>query len=353
LREAQVLAERAGDERRLGWALVHMGEPFRAAGEYRQSIDTAERALAIASAHGDAQLEVHARFHLGSCHQALGNFERAVEILEPNGRPPAIELFLGPTEILPPVTASIGLRAFALAQSGDFGAAMPLGEQAVRVAEQSGRPLHEVTGWNWLGTIDLMRGDVERAQSFLERAVGAARTYEIWFLMDRALVSLACTTAMAGRGADALALLRDVGTQGEGRSWLQPSATEGWRAEAYLHAERPEEAREAAVRALRIASSRSERPNEARAHLILGHVAASTGGPEAAGAELHYRNALSIAGDLGMRPLVAHCHLGLGKLYRRTGDRSQAQQHLTTATTMYRAMDMRFWLEQAAAETAT
>jgi hypothetical protein len=47
-----------------------------------------------------------------------------------------------------------------------------------------------------------------------------------------------------------------------------------------------------------------------------------------------------------MRPLVAHCHLGLAKLSRRTGKREQAQEHLTTATTMYREMDMRFWLEQ-------
>ena len=50
------------------------------------------------------------------------------------------------------------------------------------------------------------------------------------------------------------------------------------------------------------------------------------------------------------RPLVAHCHLGLGRLSRRTGKREQAQEHLTTATTMYREMDMRFWLEQADAE---
>ena len=49
-------------------------------------------------------------------------------------------------------------------------------------------------------------------------------------------------------------------------------------------------------------------------------------------------------------PLVAHCHLGLGKLYQ-TGKREQAQEHLATATTMYREMDMRFWLEQAKAVT--
>ena len=51
-----------------------------------------------------------------------------------------------------------------------------------------------------------------------------------------------------------------------------------------------------------------------------------------------------------MHRLVAHCHLGLGKLYRRTGKREQAQEHLTTARAMYREMDMRFWLEKAEAE---
>jgi hypothetical protein len=51
-----------------------------------------------------------------------------------------------------------------------------------------------------------------------------------------------------------------------------------------------------------------------------------------------------------MRPLVAHCHLGLGKLYRRTGKRELAQEHLTTATTLYHEMGMTYWLEQAEPE---
>jgi hypothetical protein len=36
--------------------------------------------------------------------------------------------------------------------------------------------------------------------------------------------------------------------------------------------------------------------------------------------------------------------------YRPRSKREQAQDHLTTATTMYREMDMRFWLEQAEVE---
>jgi Flp pilus assembly protein TadD len=67
-------------------------------------------------------------------------------------------------------------------------------------------------------------------------------------------------------------------------------------------------------------------------------------------AEGHYREALALARALEMRPLVAHCHLGLGKLYRRTGDRARAEEHISTAATMYREMDMRFWLEKAEAE---
>ena len=51
-----------------------------------------------------------------------------------------------------------------------------------------------------------------------------------------------------------------------------------------------------------------------------------------------------------MRLLAPHCYLGLGKLYRRTGKREQAQEHLTTTTTMYREMGMTYWLEKAEAE---
>ena len=39
-----------------------------------------------------------------------------------------------------------------------------------------------------------------------------------------------------------------------------------------------------------------------------------------------------------MTPKAAHCHLDLSKLFRRTGKRQQAEEHLTTATALYREM---------------
>ena len=48
-----------------------------------------------------------------------------------------------------------------------------------------------------------------------------------------------------------------------------------------------------------------------------------------------------------MRPLVAHCHLGLGTLYAQFGRSEQTCAQLSTAITLYRAMNMTFWLPRA------
>jgi tetratricopeptide (TPR) repeat protein len=87
--------------------------------------------------------------------------------------------------------------------------------------------------------------------------------------------------------------------------------------------------------------------------LLLGDIATHPDRFDAESGEAYYRKALALAEPGGMRPLIAHCHLGLGKLYRRTGRHEQAREHLTTATTMYREMDMRFYLEQAETEMAS
>jgi Flp pilus assembly protein TadD len=59
-----------------------------------------------------------------------------------------------------------------------------------------------------------------------------------------------------------------------------------------------------------------------------------------------------LADELGMRPLQAHCHRGLGTLYAATGQREQARAALSTAITLYQAMEMAFWLPEAEAALA-
>jgi hypothetical protein len=114
-------------------------------------------------------------------------------------------------------------------------------------------------------------------------------------------------------------------------------------------ADRQEDARAAAARALSLARERGERGREAEGLRLLGEVFARRELLDVEAADGHYMQALTLATKLGMRPLVAHCHLGLGKLHRRTGDGAKAEEHLTAAATMYREMDMGSWLAQVEA----
>jgi hypothetical protein len=63
----------------------------------------------------------------------------------------------------------------------------------------------------------------------------------------------------------------------------------------------------------------------------------------------HYNAALALAGELRLLSSPTG-HLGLGKLHRQTGKRIESDEHLTSATTMYREMGMTYWLEKAEAE---
>jgi hypothetical protein len=67
--------------------------------------------------------------------------------------------------------------------------------------------------------------------------------------------------------------------------------------------------------------------------------------------ELRPRAAQRLAEAVRSRsdPLLAHCDLGLGMLYRRTGERAKAEEHLSSARAMCREFGMGFWLEKAAA----
>ena len=123
-----------------------------------------------------------------------------------------------------------------------------------------------------------------------------------------------------------------------------------WLGEAYLFAGRREEANQVALRGLSLCRDKRERGYEACALRLLGEIAAHKDPPEVEQAEDYYHQAMALADELGMRPLIAHCHVGLGKLYRRIGNRQQAEEHLTNGVAMMRGMEMGVWLERAEAE---
>ena len=122
--------------------------------------------------------------------------------------------------------------------------------------------------------------------------------------------------------------------------------------EGYLRAGRSEDAGDLAVRACELARLHKERGIQAYALRLRGEIATQCTPPEVEPAATYYRQALTLAEELGMRPLQAHCHRGLGMLDAQIDQREPARIELTTAIDLYHAMDMTFWLPQAEAALA-
>jgi tetratricopeptide (TPR) repeat protein len=200
-----------------------------------------------------------------------------------------------------------------------------------------------------LGTLKLDQGDFAGAVAPLERGLELCRTREMPFLLHEFAWALGGAYHGTGRRVEGIGLMEDAARRAaEGlvplSAWPGRVAALGG---AYLRAGQLADAIRIARDGLAAARQRGERGVEGRVLRLLGDIAAHPDRFEFDVAQAHYRQALSLAEELGLRPLVAHCHLGLGKLYRRMGKPQQAAEHLTLATTMFGEMDMPHWREQA------
>jgi tetratricopeptide (TPR) repeat protein len=247
-----------------------------------------------------------------------------------------------------PSVISRAWLARCLAELGAFPEGIAHGEEAVRIAEAVDHPVSLIWAYLGVGLLSLRQRDFSRAIPGLERGLDLCRVYNIPLWFPETAAALGCAYAFAGRIAEALPLLEQAEQSGAAMGQMGGHALRvGYLSEAYLLAGRMQEAVQLAGRALDLSRDYKERGHEAWALRLLGEIATHQKPPEIALAAHHYRQALALAEELDMRPLVAHCHLGLGTLYAKTGQREQARPELSTAITMYRAMEMTFWLPQA------
>jgi tetratricopeptide (TPR) repeat protein len=305
--------------------------------------------MAIAEALGDRPLAMRATYNLCLIHDVRGEFSQAATLLEPIV--PLLEGDLlyerfGDTSIL-----SVGSRVYlcdVLSQLGRFDEAIAHAEVAVRIAEAADHRFSLCFGLLDLGFSHLGRGDVLRATRVLERCLDLCRTWQIAILTPFAAAALGAAYVFADRVDEALSQVEHAVEEFRGRTlYRRPGLVFLFAGMTYLRAGRIGEASDLAREALELTRRLGARGNEAHALCLSGDIASAAGGEDADG---YYRSGLALADDLGMRPLLARCHLGLGKIYVHKGQRQEAQEHLTIATTLFRDMHMRFWLEQAQTE---
>ena len=351
VREAEVLAEALGDEHRRGRTLSELATRAWMAGDSDRAIELNQRVLAIAIGHNDLSLQTSANARLGQVWQTRGDYRQAAEHL--NQVAEALQGDRLYERMSTATLASVFIRdrlAWCLVELGQFAEAMARAEEAGRIAREVDHSRSLVYAHRSLGLVPLRRGDLVQAIPPLERAVELSRAILTRVHFDVAAAYLGYAYALSGRLPEGVALLEAALANPAATGIANHPLFLAYLGEAHLLAGRPAEATEVAGRALDLAHRQKERGNEAWVLRLLGEIAAQADPPDLESVEGHYGQALARADELGMRPLAAHCHLGLGKLYSRTGDAAKAQEHLTTAATMYREMEMGFWLEKADAE---
>ena len=357
LREAKTLAETLGDQPRLGRVTAFLTVSLLPMGADR-AVASGQRALAIGATLGDFELQVTARYYLGLAYHQFGDYARAIECFRTN-----VDVLKGDLSRerfgMPglPALLSRGRLIHSLAEVGEFAEASRLADEAVRMSDAADDLFSRALTCSAVGELCLARGQFPGAISALERSLVLCESVPIFFPWTAAC--LGYVHALTGHIADALPLIEQaVADDRVQRGGARLASAAGTLqvlvlarlGEGCLLAGRMDEALHWTRETLALSSELKQRGTEACALRLLGEIASHRDPPEIETAEQHYRQGLALAAERGMRPLVAHCHLGLGKLYWRTGKREQAQDHLTTATTMYREMDMDFWLEQAKVE---
>jgi tetratricopeptide (TPR) repeat protein len=354
LRQAETLATALDDPRRLGQVSSLLSNYFIFVGTYDQAIAAAQRALALTIASGEVILHGLANQDIGQAYQAQGYYRRAIDhyrqtVASLDGtrrRERFGRVFL-------PAVFSRASLAWCHAELGMFTEGRALGDEGLRIAESVDH-LASLMAASWgIGLLSLRQGDLYRALPLLERAVGICQEADFLGYFPRIATALGEAYNLAGRVADAVPLLTQAmeQTTAINREDFQARCRLPL-GEAQVLAGRLEEAHILAEHALAFARAHQERGYQTYALRLLGDIAARRKPSDAIPAAAHYRQALTLAEELGMRPLLAHCHRGLGTLYVTTGQRDQAHAELSTAIALYRAMDMTFWLPETEATLA-
>jgi class 3 adenylate cyclase/tetratricopeptide (TPR) repeat protein len=349
LRAAEPIAERLGDDQRLGRLAGHLCISFYAVNEYEQAIAAGQRALALGTSSGALDVLVPAQTALAGAYLTVGDFREALDVSRQ-----AMTLLTGDLRYahfgrlaLPAVTAR-RYAAFCLAELGEIPEGRSVGEDAVRLAEAVEHPYSIVLALGPVGVLCRRQGEIHTAIPVLERGLALCQSANIPLHVPLLASSLGAAYALAERTAEALPLLDQALGHIATGSFIVPSPFDLTElSEALLPVGRVDEAGTLAGRLLDLSRTHTRCGYQAHALRLLGEVTMRRDSMDVDQAVTHYRQALALAEEVGMRPLQAHCHLGLGNLYATTGQREQAHIALSTAVELYQSMEMTFWLSQA------
>jgi tetratricopeptide (TPR) repeat protein len=347
LDEAETLARALNDRGRLGRVLAELAQARMVTGDFNDAVAVGQEALELAVALGDHALQCQASHRLGQACHAIGALGQAAELLRWSVA--AMDREADTSSIAAWIDAR-SLLVLTLSDLGAFVEGRRYGEETLHLATREGRGPALASICSRLGRLYLAQGDLAAAIRVLEQGLALCRATSNWDMLRPTVACLGYAHVLHGRLAEGRVLLEEGIQVGMHRGEVGNVACfVAWLSEVCRLEGHGEEAWQHARQALDLARQIKNRRDEARALHQLGALHAYTTPPDGAQAEAYYQQALALAEELGMRPLVPHCHRGLGTLYAAIGQQGQARTALSTALTLYRDMDMLFWVPQTEA----
>ena len=354
LREADELAGKLDDPRRIAWISIYMGEHWRQTGEFARAIASIERALGVGETVGDPAVRLAAHQYLGLACYAVGDYRRAATLMRtvaqlPLDDPGAAQF--RPTQAGSPAgfrAVSLGWLARCLADLGDFDEGRAHGHEAVRIGERIDHPYSLASACWGLGYLHVAEGDFGAAELVLQRALKTARDASVMRLLPQVMRELGLAYARLGRPGEGIPVLEDALRIVEAIGLVVGySSTLSHLGEAYVIAGRVNEAAAVVDRAYAIAHEHGQQADKAAALRLLGAIAFRRG--DRSDARRHYGASIALAESLGMRPFAARGRLDLGTVLRLDGEPA-ARPTLEEARAAFGELGMSFWRDAAQAE---
>ena len=313
LEEAGNLSDELDDPLRRAWVSVYMCHYRWVTGRSAQARELGMHARALAESLDDFPLTITANYYLGLACLSAGDYAGARIRLQEN-----VELLQG--DLVRerfgvagyPAAMSRTYLAWALAEQGEFDEGLACGREGVQMAQDIGHTWSLATASWGLASLHIVKGEAREALVILEHALSLSREMSLGALTPGVTGSLGYALAVSGRVADGLAMVQEAIEAAEASGRL---AFHGllvtYASEALMLANRLEDARAHAEKALALARERGERGVEARVLCLMGDIIGRScaGTPEAC--VPRYEEALELAEQLGMESLSARCRLCL------------------------------------------
>jgi class 3 adenylate cyclase/tetratricopeptide (TPR) repeat protein len=344
LRQAEVIAERLADQRRLGRVVNFLISYYGLIGEHGRAIESGARGLRLNK--DDLELNTVTQYYLGQAYHHVGDYKRSIEILNQalyavRDERLKYERF-GTANVISVICRCWLVQCFA--QLGCFADGRTNAEAAIKIAEESNHAYSLAYSHLSLGFLLLVKGDIDQAIRALERSREICESSDIRVLMTHVGSNLGYAYALKGQLDRAMPLMERADEQSEliGRkaAWALRLT---WLGHARFLAGQTDIAKEHGQRALTLAINSGERGYQAWALKLLGDVTLAQS-LDPLQARSSYDQSMEIASQLSMQPVQAHLHLSAGRLCRHMNQVEQAQHEISRAIACYKKMEMPLWL---------